>query len=183
MLSKIGQLPIALPDNTTLTVGDGLAVAKGPLGELSWGLPKNMMLKEEAGLVTVVNTNPEDPATKAMHGLTRARLANMVKGVSAGFERILDINGVGFRAEVKDTEIWLHIGFSHIVKLVIIPGVSIKVTKNEVVVSGIDKESVGEMAARLRASKKPEPYKGKGIKYREEIIRRKQGKAAKGSTS
>ncbi len=182
-MSKIGRLAINLPENTTLVVGDGLATVKGKLGELSWRLPVGMTVEQQDGIVKIINQHPENQTSKALHGLTRAKLANLVTGVSAGFERILDINGVGFKAELHDDQIWLHLGFSHPIKLAILAGVSIKITKNELVVSGIDKEQVGEMAARIRSMKKPEPYKGKGIKYREEIIRRKQGKAAKSSAS
>ncbi|MFA5967188.1 MAG: 50S ribosomal protein L6 [Patescibacteria group bacterium] len=178
-MSKIGKLPIKLPANTTLTVADNHVTVAGPLGTLDWQLPLGVTVQQADGTVLVVNAHPEDRMTRPAHGLARARLANMVMGVSAGFERILDISGVGFRVEVHEPEVWLHVGLSHPVKLVIIPGVSIKVVKNEITLNGIDKESVGEMAARLRAVKKPEPYKGKGIKYREEIVRRKQGKTAK----
>ncbi len=177
-MSKIGKLPIKLPANTTLSAADSLVTVQGPLGVLKWSLPKGITLREEEkGTVLVLNT--ASAADSAAYGLARARLANMVKGVSAGFEQVLDISGIGFRAEVHDQEVWLYVGLSHPIKLAIIPGTSIKVVKNEVTVSGIDKELVGELAARLRAAKKPEPYKGKGIKYREEIIRRKQGKTVK----
>lgn len=181
-MSKIGRLAIKLPENTTLNVVDGLVVVKGKLGELSWKLPSGMMLEQQDGIVKIINQHPENQISNAVHGLSRAKIANLVTGVSAGFERILDINGVGFRAELHDDQIWLHLGFSHPIKLAILEGVNIKITKNELVISGIDKGQVGEMAARIRSMKKPEPYKGKGIKYREEVIRRKQGKAAKSST-
>jgi len=181
-MSKIGKLPIKLPANTTLSVADSLVTVQGPLGALRWPLPEGITLREEEnGTVLVMNTASaaNSAAARSLYGLARARLANMVKGVSAGFEQVLDILGIGFRAEVHDQEIWLHVGLSHPIKLAIIPGTSIKVVKSEITVSGIDKELVGEMAARLRAAKKPEPYKGKGIKYREETIRRKQGKTVK----
>lgn len=182
-MSKIGRLPIKLPADTTLTVADLLVTVKGQLGELQWQLPAGMVIEQKEGVVTVINQRKNDPTAQPVYGLTRAKLANMVKGVSVGFEKILDIIGVGFRAELRDDDLWLHLGFSHPVKLALLPGVTVKIVKNEVTINGIDKEMVGEMAARIRATKKPEPYKGKGIKYRGEIIRRKQGKAAKTSTS
>jgi len=182
-MSKIGRLPIKLPPEVTVTVADGLITVKGVLGTLTLALLPGITINQQDGIVTVVNQNQADRATWAIHGLIRAKLANLVKGVSVGFERILDINGVGFRAEMKDgTTLRLHIGLSHPVDLAVLPGVTIKIVKNEITLSGIDKEVVGEMTARIRAQKPPEPYKGKGIKYREEIIRRKQGKAVKTST-
>ena len=182
-MSKIGRLPIKLPDQTTIQMVDGLAKVTGPLGELTWRIPAGALVEIKEQVATVTNEQPTNPVFRAIHGLVRAKLANMVEGVSKGFTKILEISGVGFRAEVqKDEEIWLHVGFSHPVKLAILPGASIKVIKNEVMITGIDKEVVGEMAARLRAAKKPEPYKGKGIKYQGEVIRRKQGKAAKTAT-
>ena len=182
-MSKIGRLPIKLPSDTTLSVADSLITVKGKLGELRWQLPQEITIQQQDGIVTVVNQHPNDPTSQPIYGLTRAKLSNMVKGVSVGFERILEIIGVGFRAELKDDELWLHLGFSRPVKLNLLPGVTVKIVKNEVTISGIDKEMVGEMAARIRATKKPEPYKGKGIKYQGEIIRRKQGKAAKTAAS
>ena len=181
-MSKIGRLPIKLPPEVTLKVADELVTVTGTLGTLTLSLPKGITLLEEADIVKVVNQNPADRSTWSLHGLVRAKLANLVKGVSVGFERILDINGVGFRAEIKNDTLRLHIGLSHPVDLAVLPGVAIKIVKNEITLSGIDKEAVGEMTARIRAQKPPEPYKGKGIKYREEIIRRKQGKAVKTST-
>ena len=130
-MSKIGKLPIKLPASTTLTVADNHVTVVGPLGTLDWQLPLGVTVQQADGTVLVVNAHPEDRMTRPAHGLARARLANMVKGVSVGFERILDIAGVGFRVEVHEPEVWLHVGLSHPVKLAIIPGVSIKVVKNE----------------------------------------------------
>ena len=126
-----------------------------------------------------ITRSSDEKYIKALHGLSRSKIFNIIQGVNAGYEKILEINGVGFKAEVKDKTIVLNVGFSHQVFLPIMDGIEIKVVKNEITVSGIDKEVVGEMAARIRATKKPEPYKGKGIKYKDEIIRRKAGKAAK----
>ena len=182
-MSKIGRLAIQLPDKTTLNLEGNLVTVKGEKGELAWPLPAGITLEKADQTVTLINAEPANPTTRSLHGLARARIANMVQGVTRGFERILEITGVGFKAEVHAAEIWLFVGLSHTVKLPIIPGTEIKVTKNEVTVTGIDKEKVGEMAAQIRAIKKPEPYKGKGIKYQGEVIRRKQGKAVKSSTS
>jgi len=182
-MSKIGQLPIQLPDKTDLTIqGDQIKVT-GEKGELNWVLPKGIQLEKSDGIVIFINTDPSNPITKSLHGLARSKVANMVQGVTSGFEKILEITGVGFKAEVHEAEVWLFVGLSHTVKLPIIPGIEVKVTKNEVSITGIDKELVGEMAARIRSTKKPEPYKGKGIKYKGEIVRRKQGKAVKASAS
>lgn len=182
-MSKIGRLSIQLPDKTELTLQGNQVKVVGEKGELNWVLPGGIQLEKTDNTVRLINNNPHNPTDRAFHGLSRSKIANMVQGVTDGFEKILEITGVGFKAEVHDQEVWLSVGLSHTVKLPIIPGTEIKVTKNEVVIAGIDKESVGEMAARIRAVKKPEPYKGKGIKYRGEIIRRKQGKAVKSSAS
>ncbi|MFH0912198.1 MAG: 50S ribosomal protein L6 [Patescibacteria group bacterium] len=178
-MSKIGRLLIKIPDQTTCTVAGGIVTAKGKLGELSWQLPIGIVLEIKEDTISVINQRPVDPKTAALHGLVRAKVANIIKGVSIGFERKLEISGVGFRCEVRDNKVWLQVGFSHPVELVILPGVEVKVNKSEIVASGIDKEVVGEMAARIRNVKKPEPYKGKGIRYQDEVVRRKQGKAAK----
>ena len=182
-MSKIGRLLIQLPDKTELSIQGDQVKVKGEKGELNWILPKGIQLEKTDNIVTLINTDPNNPITKSFHGLSRSKVANMVQGVTNGFEKILEITGVGFKAEVHDTEVWLFVGLSHTVKLPIMLGTEVKVTKNEVSITGIDKELVGEMAARIRATKKPEPYKGKGIKYKGEIIRRKQGKAVKDSTS
>lgn len=177
-MSKIGRLTIKVPDKVDINVASNLITVKGVRGELKWALPLNIVVEREGDIITVKRSS-EDKAAKSAHGLTRSKLFNMIKGVEQGFERILEITGVGFKAEVKGDNIVLNIGLSHPVNLSILPGTDIKVIKNEIIISGIDKEVVGQMAASIRAMKKPEPYKGKGIKYKEEIIRRKAGKAAK----
>lgn len=182
-MSKIGKLPIKLPAGTTLTMVENNITVKGELGELQWRLPSGISVKQENDQIIVISSRPKDPSLQPLYGLTRAKLANMIKGVTEGFEITLEISGVGFRGELHDEELWLHIGLSHPIKLAILPGTTIKMLKNNILISGIDKEVVGEMAARIRATKKPEPYKGKGIKYQGEIIQRKQGKAAKTSTT
>ena len=177
-MSKIGRLIIKVPDQVDVNIAGNLITVKGARGELNWSLPMNITI-ERAGDILTVKRSSEDKATKSAHGLARSKLSNMIKGVEQGFERILEISGVGFKAEVKGDIIVLNIGLSHPVNLSILPGTEIKVNKNEIIISGIDKETVGQMAASIRATKKPEPYKGKGIKYKEEVIRRKAGKAAK----
>lgn len=177
-MSKIGKLPITVPANATFKLENGVAFIKGPKGELQWKLPELIDVKLEGDTITVTRQNETKPA-KSLHGLVRSKLFNMVYGVTEGYTKVMEIFGVGYRAEVKGDEVVLNLGLSHPINLPIIPGVEIKVVKNEVTVTGIDKEMVGEMAARIRSLKKPEPYKGKGIKYQGEVIRRKAGKAAK----
>jgi len=176
-MSKIGKLIIKVPSGVDVNINGDLVTVKGTKGELKWSLPPRITV-EHVGDSLAVKRTAEDKATKSTHGLTRSKLANMIWGVEKGFARILEISGVGFKAEVKGNEVVLNIGLSHLVSLPILPGVEVKVNKNEVIISGVDKEVVGQMAAGIRAMKKPEPYKGKGIKYKEEVIRRKAGKAA-----
>lgn len=177
-MSKIGKLPIVIPEKTEIKLSDSSIIVKGVKGELSWDLPRHIdvVQKDDQLLVT---RNADTPKIKSLHGLVRSKIANMVIGVNEGYKKVLEISGVGFKAEVKDDSIVLNVGFSHPVVLRIMPNIEIKVVKNEIVVAGIDKEAIGEMAARIRAVKKPEPYKGKGIQYKDEIVRRKAGKAAK----
>ncbi len=177
-MSKIGKLKIQLPPKVDIQVNDGLIVVKGAKGELSWNLPSQINLIKQDNQLTVTRESEAQPI-KAAHGLVRSRLANMVQGVSQGYTKVLEISGVGFKAEVKGDHIVLNVGFSHPVVVPIMPGTDIKVNKNEIIISGIDKETVGQMAATIRGVKPPEPYKGKGIKYQNEIIRRKAGKTAK----
>jgi len=177
-MSKIGKLPIVIPEKTEIKLSNSSIVVKGVEGELSWDIPQHISViqKDDQLLIT---RNADTPEVKSLHGLVRSKIANMIMGVNQSYKKILEISGVGFKAEVKDDTLVLNIGFSHPVILRIIPNIKIQVVKNEIVVAGIDKEAVGEMAARIRATKKPEPYKGKGIKYKDEIVRRKAGKAAK----
>src|SRR3989344_1991365 len=177
-MSKIGKLPITIPAGTTVKLEGGLATVTGPKGELKWKLPQLIQVKEEGGQLLVTRENDSKPA-KSLHGLVRSKLFNMVQGVTGGYTKVMEIFGVGCRVESKGDTVVLNIGLSHPVNLPVIPGTAVTVVKNEITVSGIDKEAVGEMAARIRSLKKPEPYKGKGIKYQGEVIRRKAGKAAK----
>ncbi|MDD5605824.1 MAG: 50S ribosomal protein L6 [Patescibacteria group bacterium] len=177
-MSKVGTRLISLPTAVTVDVKDGVVVVKGPKGELKVDLMPGISLEQADAKLTIKRANDEK-ATMAAHGLIRSLVNNAVVGVASGFTKELEINGVGFRAEVGTDKITLHLGFSHPVILNIIEGVEIKQDKNKLMISGIDKQKVGHMAALIRAQKKPEPYKGKGIKYTDEVIHRKAGKAAK----
>lgn len=178
-MSRIGKKPISVPKGVTFTVdGDGIKV-KGPKGELSRKRPP--VVSFETGDGTIEVKRPDDTRnSRAMHGLARALVQNMVTGVSEGFTRTLEINGVGYRAEVKGSTIALALGYSHPIEVMLPEGVSAKVEKNQLQLSGIDNEVLGQLAAVIRDQRPPEPYKGKGIKYIEETIRRKVGKAGVG---
>jgi large subunit ribosomal protein L6 len=176
-MSKIGKLPIQLPASVTVNVaGDKIGV-KGPKGELAMELPAGITVKQEDGALLVARAN-EEHATRALHGLVRSLLNNLVEGVTAGFAKTLEINGVGYRAELKGQSLVLHIGFSHLVEVPFPPDIDVKLDKNQIIISGIDKQKVGQVAAIIRSKRPPEPYKGKGIKYLNEVIRRKAGKTA-----
>lgn len=178
-MSRIGQAPIAVPDGVTVTLGDGRVRVKGPKGELERMLPEGVQVGQDEGVVTVTREN-ESRDVKALHGLIRSLIANMVLGVTQGFEKNLEIHGVGYRATKQGNDIELAVGFSHTVRKPAPPGIEFEVsTPTRITVRGIDKELVGQTAAEIRAIKKPEPYKAKGIRYEGEYVRRKGGKAAK----
>ena len=176
-MSKIGKLPVKISSQVTVTVAGGKARVKGPKGELVVVIPPSVSIKQEGDEMIVERSNDEK-STRALHGLVRSLLNNAVEGVTNGFAKTLEINGVGYRAEIKDKVVVLHIGFSHLVEVPILDGVEVRLEKNQLIITGIDKQKVGEMAAIIRSRKKPEPYKGKGIKYIDEVIRRKAGKTA-----
>ncbi len=178
-MSRIGKLPIAIPSGVTVNIkGDNITV-KGPKGELARTLPPEMSVKMEGGSLIV--SRPDDSKKhRAFHGLTRTLLANMVEGVSRGFEKTLEIVGVGFRAEKTGNNLSLRLGFSHLVEVKPLPGITLGVEgTNRIKVSGINKEVVGEMAAEIRAIRVRDAYKGKGIKYAGELVHLKPGKAGK----
>jgi large subunit ribosomal protein L6 len=178
-MSRIGKLPIAIPSGVTVNIkGDSISI-KGPKGELSRTLPPDMSVKMENNDLVV--TRPDDSKKhKAFHGLTRSLLANMVEGVSKGFEKNLEIVGVGFRGEKTGNNLTLRLGFSHTVEVKPLPGITLAMEgNNKIKVSGNDKEVVGEMAAEIRALRLRDIYKGKGIKYAGEIVHLKPGKAGK----
>lgn len=173
-MSRIGKLPIAVPAGVTITV-DGNVTVTGPKGTLNTPVLPHVELKLNDNVLTVSRKSDEKIA-RAQHGLMRALVSNMVVGVTKGFEKKLEINGVGFRVNGGGQAITLSLGFSHPVEYKAMEGVSLTVEKNVITVNGIDKQKVGQVAAEIRALKKPEPYKGKGIKYADEVILRKAGK-------
>lgn len=178
-MSRIGKLPIQLPSGTTVVVSDGNVHVKGPKGELARQVVAGVDVNVEAGQVKVLRQN-EDRQTRSNHGLFRALLSNMVVGVSKGFERRLDIQGVGFKGEIKGKSLVLSLGFSHPIEFPFPPGVTLEVEKGtKILVKGSDKEVVGETSARLRKLRPPDSYKGKGVRYEGEKIRLKAGKTAK----
>ena len=176
-MSRIGKMPVAVPAGVTVTLGEGnLVTVKGPKGTLTQQLNPAMTLKQEGAELLVSRPNDEKE-NRALHGLTRALLHNMVVGVTEGYKKELDINGVGYRAAKEGKKLVLTIGYSHSVEVEEIEGISIEVPNpNHIVISGCDKQAVGQFAAEVREKRPPEPYKGKGIKYTDEVIRRKVGK-------
>ena len=176
-MSRIGKKPVVIPANVTLNVAEGNVVTvKGPKGELSYTFHPDMILNVEGNVLTV--SRPDDEAQhRALHGLTRTLIANMVEGVEKGYSKELEVNGVGYRAEKKGNQLVMRLGYSHEVFVDEIPGITIEVpTPNKIIINGIDKQVVGQFAAEVRGKRPPEPYKGKGIKYVDEVIRRKVGK-------
>lgn len=176
-MSRIGKQPVQLPKGVTFTLADDKIAIKGPKGELSTQQNPLVAISEEEGALVFSPKAASKPA-RAAHGLMRALCANMVHGVSQGFVRELEINGVGYRAEVKGDTVTFQLGYSHPIDYKLPTGLSAKVEKNIVTLSGIDKELLGKAAAEIRGFRPPEPYKGKGVKYKEENILRKVGKAA-----
>ncbi|MBR6964816.1 50S ribosomal protein L6 [Candidatus Saccharibacteria bacterium] len=177
-MSRIGKQPIEIPAGVTITVGDKEITVAGPKGSLVVPVQPKTTTKVEGTQIVVTRENDE-PKSKAWHGLQRALLNNAVEGVTKGFEKKLEINGVGFRLSGGPKDIEMALGFSHPVKYSAPEGITLTTNKMEITVSGIDKQQVGQVAAEIRSLKKPEPYKGKGIKYVDEVIIRKAGKAGK----
>ena len=176
-MSRIGKKPVAIPAGVTVEVAEGNVITvKGAMGTLTKNMHPDMILNLEGNVLTV--SRPTDEANhRALHGLTRTLIANMVEGVSKGYSKELDVNGVGFRVEKKGKQLVMRLGFSHEVIMEEIDGITIECpTPNKILVKGIDKQVVGQFAAEVRGKRPPEPYKGKGIKYTTEVIRRKVGK-------
>ena len=176
-MSRIGKKPVVIPANVTVNVAEGNVVTvKGPKGELTNTFNADMIIKVEGNVLTV--SRPTDEANhRALHGLTRTLIANMVEGVEKGFSKELEVNGVGYRAEKKGNQLVMRLGYSHEVIMDEIPGITVEVpSPNKIFIRGIDKQVVGQFAAEVRGKRPPEPYKGKGIKYVDEVIRRKVGK-------
>jgi large subunit ribosomal protein L6 len=174
-MSRIGRKVITLPKGVAINAGKAEISVKGPKGELKKALPTGVTVKV-SGQEAHVERADDSRENRAKHGMVRAILANMVKGVAEGWERQLEINGVGYRAEVSGQKLNMALGFSHPVVFELPKGVAAKVDKNNIILNGIDRELVGATAAKIREIRPPEPYKGKGIKYAEEVIRRKVGK-------
>lgn len=179
-MSRIGRLPIALPQGVTITIGDDkLVTVKGPKGTLEQKMSNLIDIKVEDGHVLVSRPN-DDKEVRALHGLTRALIKNMVVGVSEGYQKALTLVGVGYKASKQGKKLVLNVGYSHPVEIEPLDGIEFDIpAATQVVVKGIDKQQVGQMAAVVRAVRKPEPYLGKGIKYSDEVIRRKEGKTGK----
>jgi large subunit ribosomal protein L6 len=177
-MSRIGRQPIEVPTGVSVSLSPGRVMVNGPLGELSQQVPARMKVEQENGTITV--TRPTERGDdRALHGLTRSLIANMVEGVTNGFTKRLEIQGVGYRASLRGVDLELNVGFSHPVVLKAPQGITFEVpTPTEVIVKGIDKQQVGQIAAEVRKVRPPEPYKGKGIRYEGEYVRRKVGKRA-----
>lgn len=177
-MSRIGRNPIEVPAGVSVSISPGRVMVNGPLGELSQDVPARMQIEHSEGTITVTRPT-ERGEDRALHGLTRTLVANMVEGVTKGYEKRLEIQGVGYRAGLRGTALELNVGYSHSVVKEAPQGITYEVpTPTEVVVKGIDKQQVGQIAAEIRKVRPPEPYKGKGIRYQGEYVRRKVGKRA-----
>lgn len=179
-MSRIGKKPITIPAGVDVKLDGTLVTVKGPKGTLSRDIHPNMIVEIDGNVITVSRPN-DDKENRSLHGLTRTLISNMVTGVNECYKKELEINGVGYRAELKGKDLLLKIGYSHDVIMSAPEGITIEVPgPNKVIISGPDKQKVGQFAANVREKRPPEPYKGKGIKYVDEFIRRKEGKAGKG---
>jgi large subunit ribosomal protein L6 len=179
-MSRIGKRPITIPAKVEVAIDGTKVVVKGPKGELSRNLPVNVSVSQEGEILNVTRRD-ETRVSRQLHGLSRTLVANMVEGVSQGFQRRLEIQGVGYRAQLQGRNLVLNMGYSHQVQIVPPEGIQFAVENpTNVIVSGYDKEIVGNIAAKIRAVRPPEPYKGKGIRYAGEVVRRKAGKTGKG---
>jgi large subunit ribosomal protein L6 len=177
-MSRIGKQPIELPAGVSVSISPGRVMVNGPLGELTQQVPVRMQVAQEESTITVKRPT-ERGDDRALHGLTRTLIANMVEGVTSGFQKRLEIQGVGYRAALRGTDLELNVGYSHSVVLKAPQGITFDVpTPTEVIVKGIDKQAVGQIAPEVRKERPPEPYKGKGIRYEGEYVRRKVGKRA-----
>ncbi len=179
-MSRIGKLPIVIPAGVDVTIDGSTVTVKGPKGELTRTVHSNMVVEKDGS--TIIVKRPDDnKVNRSLHGLTRTLIANMVNGVNEGFKKELEINGIGYRAAKQGNQLVMNIGYSHQVFMDEPEGITIEVpAPNKIVVLGADKQKVGQFAAEIREKRPPEPYKGKGIKYADEVIRRKEGKAGKG---
>lgn len=178
-MSKVGKVPIIIANGVTVTIQGQEAQVSGPKGQATVVVPEGTAVEVAEGKAVVTAKNQEDKKIRALFGMVRANLANAIKGVDSGFEKKLEMTGVGYRAQMQGADLVLSLGFSHPVKFTPKEGIKLAVADNVISVTGTDKVMVGEMAAEIRAVRPPEPYKGKGIRYQGEYIRRKAGKAAK----
>jgi large subunit ribosomal protein L6 len=177
-MSRIGKQPIELPSGVNVSISPGRVMVNGPLGELSQDVPTRMKIEQSNGAITVARPT-ERGEDRALHGLTRSLIANMVEGVTKGFEKRLELQGVGYRAALQGADLRLDVGYSHPVVMKAPRGITFEVPRaTEIVVKGVDKQQVGQIAAEIRKVRPPEPYKGKGIRYAGEYVRRKVGKRA-----
>lgn len=175
-MSRIGRKPIALPAGVDVKIADNTITVKGPKGTLTQNFHPNMTVAVEGNEILVTRPNDEKE-NRSLHGLTRSLIANMVEGVTNGFTKELDVNGVGYRVQKQGKDLVMNLGYSHQVTVSEIPGITIEVPNpNKIIIAGADKQLVGQFAAEVREKRPPEPYKGKGIKYTDEVIRRKEGK-------
>jgi large subunit ribosomal protein L6 len=177
-MSRIGKAPIEIPSGVNVSLSPGRVMVNGPLGELSQQIPVRMQIEQENGTITVTRPT-ERGEDRALHGLTRSQIANMVEGVTPGFEKRLELQGVGYRAALQGTDLRLDVGYSHPVVMKPPQGITFEVpVPTQILVKGVDKQQVGQTAAEVRRVRPPEPYKGKGIRYEGEYVRRKVGKRA-----
>lgn len=177
-MSRVGKSPITIPSGVTISVDAETITANGPKGSLTQFTMPDIRFKQEAGILTLSRTSDE-PKIRANHGLLRSLVFNMVEGVSKGYERKLEINGVGYRVAMQGTDLKLNVGFSHDVIYKMPAGVNASIDQNVITISGISKQQVGQVASEIRALKKPEPYKGKGIRFQDERVIKKAGKSGK----
>jgi len=178
-MSKLAKKPVKILEGTNIVFENDIIKVNGPKGSLSFRIPDGVNVKSVEGWLQVSLKDKKNENLKPSLGLTRAMIFNMMSGVSTGFEKRLELSGVGYRAQVTGSDLILSVGYSHPVKIAAVPGLSFTVNENVITISGLDKDLVGNIAAKIRAIRPPEPYKGKGIKYQNEKIRRKVGKAAK----
>lgn len=178
-MSKLAKIPVSIPEGTNIVFENDVIKVNGPKGNLSFRIPKGIDIRAEDARLIVSLKDKNKQELRPSLGLARAMVSNMIAGVNSGFEKKLELSGVGYRAQVAGSGLSISVGFSHPVKVAQIDGINFEVSENIITVSGIDKDLVGSVSARIRSIRPPEPYKGKGIKYKDEKVRRKVGKAAK----